>query len=257
MKLNYIPALISLLSGGFLALSSAPAQAFSFTTNFDAGSNAPKGDIWLKSVSLQDGTVINDFALVESAKILYNDSYRGGNTGAASSEKGDNASGVKLEGATDSSIVASLGNLNLNNIIDTEDSGKFTVNLFFDSKVNRIFFWERGMNSKLAVQALDAKGNALGNLLTLNSKNWKYAGYDIDNTEINYAQRVGSLGITLAELGVSGSVSGIQLTSQPGFNGPDFKVAAESVPEPATLAGIGLIAGTLLLSRRRKDAEQA
>jgi hypothetical protein len=37
----------------------------------------------------------------------------------------------------------------------------------------------------------------------------------------------------------------------------DFKVNARSVPEPATLAGLGLAAGSLLLSRRRKASQSA
>jgi hypothetical protein len=37
----------------------------------------------------------------------------------------------------------------------------------------------------------------------------------------------------------------------------DFKVNARSVPEPATLAGLGLAAGSLLLSRRRKAGQSA
>lgn len=260
MKLKYAAAFAGLLTGGLLAAFSSPAQAFSFTTNFTpslTGSNASKGNIWLNSVMLGDGTSISDFALVSSANLLYNDAYTGGNTGAASSDLGDKATvGIKKESATSSSIVTSLGNLNLNSIIDTEDTGSFKMNLSFSSAIDNLFFWERGMNSKLQVQALDAAGNLIGNLLTLNSATWNYAGFGIDTTEINETQRVGSLGVSLKDLGVSGPIAGIQLVSNRSFNGPDFKVvgSAASVPEPASLAGLGLIAGALVVSRRRKLA---
>lgn len=41
------------------------------------------------------------------------------------------------------------------------------------------------------------------------------------------------------------------------LDGNDFIVKAEAVPEPATLAGLGLVAGSLVMSRRRKSAETA
>jgi PEP-CTERM motif len=260
MKLKSVAAFTGLLAGSVLALSSTPAQAFSFTTNLGAGSTAPKGDIWLDSVELGDGSVINNFSLVNTAKILYNDPYSGGNSGAASSDIGDNANGAKQEAASEATVVASLGNTNLNNIIDTEDNGTFKMNLFFDSAVDMLFFWERGMNSRLGIQAIDANGNLLGNFLQVYSKDWDYAGFGIDTKEIVGTQQVGSLGISLADLGVSGPIAGIQLLANGSYyNGPDFKVVGSSadVPEPATLAGIGLVAGAMALSRRRKASQQA
>ncbi|HEY9647903.1 MAG TPA: exosortase-dependent surface protein XDP2 [Chroococcidiopsis sp.] len=259
MMLKSAIALTGLLAGGLLTLGTAPAQAFSFTTNTAPGSNAPKGNILLQSVTLGSGEVVDNFAFVNSAQIIYNDAYKGGNSGAASSDRGDNATGIKNENPVNADIVASLGNNNLNNIIDTEDQGKFTINVFFSSVVDKLFFWERGQNSKLGVQAVDASGNLLGTKLVMDSAFWGSAGYSIDTTEIVGAQRVGSLGVSLADLGVSGPIAGVQLTSLKTYNGPDFKVvgAAASVPEPATVAGIVAVAGAMAASRRRKAAKQA
>jgi hypothetical protein len=259
MNSKYYTAFASLLTGGFVALSAVSAQAFSFTTNLGPGSAAPKGNIWLKSVTY-GGTTVNSFSLVDRAQIIQNDAITKKHPGAASSDRGDNASGINVENPTAGNIVTSLGNLNLNNIIDTEDTGSFKMNLFFQSAVDTLFFWERGMNSTLDVQAIDASGNLLGNLLTLNSKNWSYAGFGIDTTEIEETQRVGSFGLTLDKLGVSGPIAGIQVISKKNYNGPDFKVVGtytKSVPEPATIAGIGLVAGLMAVSRRRKAAQDA
>jgi len=254
MNLKYLLAGVGILTAGCMASGNA-AQAFSFTTNLTPGSAAPTGDIFLDSVRLNDGTTIRNFSVVQTANILQNDSYTGGNTGAASSDRGDTASGVKAELATNTSVAASLGNLNLNNIIDGEDQGSFKINLSFEKAVSNLFFWERGMNSKLGVQAIDSAGNLIGRFLELNSSTWQYAGYSIDTTEISGAQRVGSLGVSLADLGVTGPINGIQVSANASYNGPDFKVvggAAEAVPEPTTMAGLALAGAGLATARRRK-----
>lgn len=257
MNLKYFLSTFGLLTVG-LAFSSTSAHAFSFTTNLAPGSTDPKGDIFLQSVTLGDGTNVSDFSLVSSTNIISNDSWTGGNTGAASSDRGDNASGVKQEFATNDGITASLGNLNLNNIIDGEDNGSFRINLSFEQAVSNLFFWERGMNSKLGLQALDSSGNLIGNLLMLDSSKWQWAGFSIDTTEISGAQRVGSLGVSLADLGVSGPIQSIQLTSNSSFNGPDFKVVGEAaaVPEPTTMAGLA-IAGLGMAAARRRQNKKA
>lgn len=256
MNLKHLLASFGVLTAS-LTLSGAPAQAFSFTTNLAPGSTSPKGDIFLQSVTIGNETVSN-FSLVKTANILANDLWNGGNTGAASSDRGDNATGVKTEKATNESVVASLGNKNLNNIIDTEDSGSFKMNLTFESAVNNLLFWERGMNSSIGVQAIDSAGNLIGNYLKLDSRTWQYAGFNIDTTEIGDAQRVGSLGVSLADLGVSGPIAGIQLRSESSFNGPDFKVVGTSaaVPEPTTMAGLA-IAGAGMAAARRRLAKKA
>ena len=248
----------ALLAGGLLTVA-AHVQAFSFTTNVTPDNPNPKQNIFLQSVE-QDGMTISNFSLVERANILYNDPYTGGNTGAASSDRGDKASGVRQEDATNESVVASLRNLNLNNIIDTEDEGSFKINLFFESAIDRLFFWERGMNSILGVQAIDRSGNLIGNLVNLGSLGWDAAGFGIDTKEIGATQPVGSRGINLAEFGLDPSVNniaGIQVLARGSAdNGPDFKVVGANVPEPATMAGLGLVAGAMAMLRRRKTNSQ-
>ncbi len=234
---------------------SASAQAFSFTTQLDNVDPTGKGNMMLQSVNI-NGQSTSNFSVVNAVFIQQNDQWTGGNTGAASSDRGDNATGVVAEKATAASLAASLGNLNLNNIVDGEDSGTFKLKLNFDQAISQLFVWERGMNSRLAIQGLDSLGQLIGNEIILGQGAWAWqsAGYKIDTTEISGAQNVGSQGITLADLGLSGSISSLQVRSESGFNGPDFKVvggAAEAVPEPTTMAGLALAGGGLAAARRR------
>lgn len=257
-------ALATAIVGGTLALSAVPAQAFTFTTNYTttgSGNTATRSDVLLNSVTLSNGTVVDDFAYVNRAQILYNAPYSGGNTGAASADRGTlTTTGVRVEDPTNANVVTNLNNNNLNNIIDGEDQGAFRMNLFFDSLVDNVFIWERGMNSRIGVQAIDNNGNLLGNFLKLDSSRWQSAGFSIQTGEIGSAQRVGSLGVSLADLGVLNAIAGIRVSAESNYNGPDFKVvgsSAQPVPEPTTLLGSGLVAGAFAWVRRRRAAQDA
>ena len=266
MNIRQFVTSAGLVAGSAIALS-APAHAFSFQTNYTSaltGNNAPKGDIFLNSVTLDSGKIISDFTMVTSANILSNDIYTGGDSGAASADIGDLATtGLRQEDLTNAGAAAVLSNLNLNNIIDTEDSGSFILDLNFAKAVDNIFIWERGMNSRLDIQALDASGNVIGNKVALsNSKDWDYAGFNIDTKEIGSAQKVGSIGVSLADLGISNAfISSLRVTSNgKAYNGPDFKVmgsvaaaAPQDVPEPSALIGLGAVVAGAFATRHRKQ----
>lgn len=255
MKLNFKTLFAGLAVSSVWLISEVPAVAFSFTTYFTGDS--PKGDILLDAIEY-DGLLRSDFSLVNQASIINNDLWTGGNTGAASADLGDNATvGLKQERVTNEGLVGALGNLSLNSIVDTEDHGSFTIDLFFDSTVDTVAFWERGMNSSLDAQALDASGNVLGHLVSLGfSSGWDDAGYSIDTQEIGSSQRVASKGLRLEDFGVSEAIAGVRVSSSSNYHGPDWKVVglaaqSESVPEPTALAAMALLAGGVVLNRRR------
>jgi hypothetical protein len=251
--IKHIGASIACITAGFVA-SATSAQAFSFATNLDRVDPTGKGNMMLQSVTI-NGDTFSNFAVVQSVAVRQNDIWAGGNTGAASSDRGDNATGIVEERGTAAGLATSLGNLNMNNIVDGEDGGSFQLKLNFNQALSRLFVWERGMNSRLAVQGLDSSGQLIGKEIILGQGAWAWqsAAYAIDTTEIGGQQSVGSQGITLADLGLSDSISSIQVRAQNGFNGPDFKVigGAEAVPEPTTMAGIALASGGLAAARRR------
>lgn len=237
---------------GCLMATAGQASAFTFETNWTG--TPPKGDIYLDSVEIGNA-IVSDFALVNGVNITNNTAHTGGNSGAASSDLGDDATvGVKLEDATNSSVEESLGNRYLSSIIDTEDGNVgFSMDLTFDKSFNKLLFWERGINSTLGVTI-----NGVTKTLTKTDFAQGETDFTLDTTEIGGAQKVGSYGLDLSEFGISGQYNGpVTIFSQGGFKGPDFKVAGATVPEPATVLGLTAVAGALVASRRRKSGQSA
>lgn len=262
MKLQSIFTSASLVLSTVLAVSSS-AQAASFTTNVNQKSDA-KADILLESIE-QNGQTITEFSFVKKSDILFNTPRNNDpNSGEASTDRGDNATTPLTIGENEdpnaAEITAYLGNNNLNNIVDGEGRGEFRINLFFDSLLQEdnsgldsLFFWERGINSDLGIQAIDSAGNLIGNAIELLRGEQFDAGYSLDTTEIGGSQKVGAWGVSLNDLGVE-SLSGVRVYADKTFSGPDFKLVARktaAVPEPGSVVGLGAIAGIALWRRRQ------
>ncbi len=279
MNLKFLSISTATLIVSALANFANPAQAFNFTTNFTA-SGAPavsEGDIYLDSVTLSSGEIRTNFSFVKSAKILYNDVYVSGNTGAASIDKTiKGTKGVAQEDLGDldsTALVNALNNRYLSNIVDTEESGAFKFDLMFENLVDNVFLWERGGNgdqygnSQLDLQALDAQGNVIGNVFQADFRKNGLAGnagYQLKTTEMDQskaAQNVGSLGISLSDLGVSQSIAGVRVVSKQDFKGADWKLMGsrdpktyQSTPEPSIALGLGAAALVGTLRKRSKRA---
>jgi hypothetical protein len=241
-------SIVAIITGSAFSAGAATVSGFNFTTKFTPDNPNPTKDINLVSTT-KDSITFSEFNLVNEAKIIVNNALTGGQRGPGSSDRGDHASGINAELPTAANIVSSLGNLNLNNIIDTEDnSGPSVFDVFFEKSSDLFFFWERGMNSDLHVQALDSAGNTIGSVFEITRDLWRDACYSIDTTEIGGAQQVGAYGLKFDQ-----QVAGLRLASYGAAdNGPDYKVvAATSVPEPASAAAMVLASGSLALLRRR------
>ncbi len=252
-------------AGTLLTLASA-AQAFTFKTNYTldpalSGDNVWRGDILLQSVEY-GGQVYSDFAFVNGANIIHNDPWTGGNTGAASADKGHHATiGISQEFLTNEGAVAALGNSNLSSIIDGEDRGSFIIDIFFDKAVQDVLVWERGINSAMDLHAIDAQGNLIGSVFHISKTDWAKAGFKMGTLEIGSSiQDVGSRGVSLADFGLTeGLIYGLRVSAQGTaiYNGPDWKIVGvagqepEAVPEPAAMLGLLTVGALGFVARKR------
>lgn len=281
MNSRYIAASIGIAAFALVGAGQSPASAFNFTTNYNTEFTEDarwKNNLWLESVEFTDeatgeSKVIKDFTLVESVENVTNDLWTGGNSGAASVDLGDYATldlgngnivNHGFEAPDNTQLSAVLSNKNLSNIIDTEDKGNFAMDLYFEKAVDNLFVWERGMNSKMDLQAIDQDGNALGEVVALeSSKEWNFAGYKLNTQEIGNTQKVGSLGVSMADLGVDAPLAGVRVFSRGrSYRGPDWKILGsvaakpprdpERVPEPSAL--LGLMAVGVIAAKRLKKA---
>lgn len=247
-------------------------------------------DIALEGIiSAKESWQVDQLFRVTEAALLsnYSEMSTGGGRqiGGISLDKGDLATGVAMESLpvesntsnlvkfntsrAERGIVETLGNhqqsiFNLNNIIDTEDDGiegtsdqqsVFTMDLLFNqgASFDTVFVWERGMNSDMLIKPIyevaENETVNTGESVTISANLWDDAGFSLDTTEIEADQKVGSKGIQFES-----SVKGVRLISNKQFDGADFKIAAgkRAIPEPSAVAGIGLVSGLLVVSRRRR-----
>jgi hypothetical protein len=159
-------------------------------------------------------------------------------------------------------LAAALANHNLSSIVVTrENLGLAVLDVSFAVPTNTFFVWERGGNSDLLVQALDAQDQVTGSF-TIQRANYTATGIVVttDNGAfLNNGQALGSIGLQ-----TDTAVSKLRLVSLQSdvvkHNGPDYKILATAgsipaVPEPTSLllALCGLL-GVVLWRRQDRRA---
>lgn len=260
------------------AASAAQAQTVSFTSfAFDSQVSTSglfghvngiygNGDVRLDAVSF-GGQAYGPSRLqtVSSATIVLDDgrdaTNGGGNLAAG---HGINAAadpwvgeGPKTVTPDSADLTAALANRNLTSIVVTrENQGSAVLDVHFAQPTDTFLFWERGANSDLQVQALNAAGQVLGTYTILRA-NYTATGVIVstDNGAFQLAgQALGSIG-----LHTDSAVNWLRLSSYRSdvidFNGPDYKVLALApVPEPGpwALMAAGLAAVGLVSRRSRR-----
>lgn len=269
----------SIAIAAFAAISGA--QTYSLTAVGAGVSNTalPKQDIFITTGYTSGGSSFDkaSFERWNDGKLTNNQGTYGWNTninietGSAISgnpDRGDDTTG--FGGNTSLANIFSNTNKNLNYIIDGEGvTPDYTLDMLYGSGQTltavagkaHLLVLERGMNSSIRVRGLYQGQNGLvatSGSITLAENQQTSAGFSIDTTEIDGAQRVGGWGVDVSSLSAESLGQGLlgfrfEASQGLGHNGPDFVGAASlnPVPEPGTLIAVALGA-VGLISRRRK-----
>lgn len=224
------------------------------------------GDVRLDSVDFGGTTYAQPrIATVLNANIVLDDGrdavYGGGNLAAGrgiqAAADGWASEGPATVTPTSASLTAALANYNLTSIVVTrEAAGTAILDVTFAQAADTFLFYERGFNSDLQVQALNA-GNQVVGTYTILRANYTNTGIVVttDNGAfLNNGQALGSIGLKTDE-----AVRTLRLSSYQSdvlaFNGPDYKILAVTpVPEPQSWALLlGGLSGMGWFARRRRQ----
>lgn len=211
-----------------------------------------------------DGSLTNNAGTFGWNTPASRDTTAAGNSFTGNPDRADHSSAFADEGGGKGMISEVFGANNLSHIIDGEDNGAWSVDLFLadgyflpddhDNSTIEVAVFERGMNSDVGIRGIYRTDSGLGYTSGVVAKRAKFtdAGWRLDTLEIAGEQKVGGVGVSLDDLGEApGELIGVQIYAINGFNGPDVVgvLAQTAVPEPSAV--LLLACGAIALIRRR------
>jgi hypothetical protein len=261
MKLKQASTIVGLLASSALALSVAPAQAFSFNSGADLGGCAAVplenlGNNTASASSLSSCTTADGITLTAGATNPV--------SGGAKLTKKE-VNGVMGVGVYNDSSKANLGS---QQEIDFGETLTLSVKkpTIFES-LDLSFLYKKGeIGDLLNEVAQVTAGGVTGTLKVLSATQaqWNWNGIAQLVTALSPSNKSGGGLYSILNPFGNTAVSSIVLTSPQeagrSYRYSDFalagaKTASASVPEPTTLAGLGLVGGLLVASRRRKRSQ--
>ena len=213
----------------------------------------------------QGGKLVNNVGTFGWNDPIARDMNTAGNNFSSNPDRTSNSSAFAGEAGQTGTLKEVFGSNNLSWIMDGEDSGVWSLDLYFgadqfivddgNASTIELAILERGGNSDLGVRAIYESGNnlAYSSGIVLSRNQGASAGFSIQTLEIADPQAVKGWGVSLNELGqVGGNIVGYNFYSQSNFNGPDILgvTSVQAVPEPASM--IALATGIAGLLARRK-----
>jgi hypothetical protein len=175
-------------------------------------------------------------------------------------DRADSATPFASEGAGAGTLADVFGPFsggykNMSYLIDGEDNGAWTLDLFLaglvlsadaDASTVELAIVERGLNSDISVRGIRAD-HSLTEAFLVTRGSFASAGWSLNSLEIGGAQAVGAVGLSLDASWTN--LVGFRFEAASGMNGPDL-VGVAVVPAPGSAALMGL--GGLLAVRRRR-----
>jgi len=185
------------------------------------------------------------------------------NTISGNPDRADNATAFGGEGGGTGTVAEVFGAFNgyknMSYLIDGEDDGAWTLDLLLapglhlnadgNSNTVELAILERGGNSDLRIRGIRGDGSVTDAIMMLRGDAGA-AGWTLDSLEIDNAQQVHGVGISLDQSWQN--IVGFRFEAANGMNGPDLVavgVTGNLVPSPGALA---LLAASALVGLRRR-----
>lgn len=211
----------------------------------------------------ENGSLTNNVGTYGWNDLLRRDMNTSGNAYSANPDRADNSSLMPAEGLGKGSLRDVFGSFNgyknMSWIIDGEDAGSYTLDLFYgagmhldsdaDASTAELTVLERGGNSDFKVYGIRAD-HSVTSSITISRSQMRNTGWTLDTLEIGGAQQVTAVGISFDSSW--DDLIGVRIQATSNFNGPDIVAVGSgmAVPAPGALGVLGL--GSLAALRRKR-----